>query len=113
MTIEQANSELIQIYGALAPNKQIAIDTLIKASIKLQERDSTTKASITMMRLDYEARLKADIVAVLDRVRVEIEELYSCVEFDEDLKTSFNMVRLEEVQRVIEKYKAGSKDEEE
>lgn len=30
MTIEQAKSELMQIYGALSPNKQIAIDTLVK-----------------------------------------------------------------------------------
>ena len=37
MTIEQAKSELMQMYGALAPNKQIAIDTLIKASVKSQE----------------------------------------------------------------------------
>lgn len=37
MKIEQAKSELMQIYGALAPNKQIAIDTLIKASVKSQE----------------------------------------------------------------------------
>ena len=45
---------------------------------------------------------------VLDKVRAEIDELYSYVEFDEDIKTSFNMVRLEEVQRVIDKYKAES-----
>lgn len=37
MTIEQAKSELMQMYGALAPNKQIAIDMLIKASVKSQE----------------------------------------------------------------------------
>ena len=42
---------------------------------------------------------------VLDKIRAEIDELYSYVEFDEDLKTSFNMVRLEEVQKVIDKYK--------
>lgn len=41
---------------------------------------------------------------VLDKIRAEIDELYSYVEFDEDLKTSFNMVRLEEVQRVIDKH---------
>lgn len=47
---------------------------------------------------------------ILDKIRAEIDELYSYVEFDEDLKTSFNMVRLEEVQRVIDKYKAESED---
>lgn len=30
MTIAQAKSELMQIYGALSPNKQRAIDTLVK-----------------------------------------------------------------------------------
>ena len=45
---------------------------------------------------------------VLDKIRAEINELYSYVEFDEDIKTSFNMVRLEDVQRVIDKYKAES-----
>ena len=38
MTIEQAKSELMQIYGALSPNKQIAIDTLIKASVKQEPK---------------------------------------------------------------------------
>ena len=47
---------------------------------------------------------------VLDKIRAEINELYSYVEFDEDIKTSFNMVRLEEVQRVIDKYKAESEE---
>lgn len=42
---------------------------------------------------------------VLDKMSAEIDELYSYVEFDEDLKTSYNMVRLEEVQKVIDKYK--------
>ena len=40
MTIEQSKSELMQIYGALASNKQIAIDTLVKASVKPQEPKS-------------------------------------------------------------------------
>ena len=33
------------------------------------------KANITMMRLDYEARLKADMVAMLEEIQLEIEEL--------------------------------------
>lgn len=48
--------------------------------------------------------------SILDKISAEIWELYSYVEFDEDIKTSFNMVRLEEVQRVIDKYKAESED---
>ena len=34
MTIEQAKSELMQIYGALSPDKQRAIDTLVKIEPK-------------------------------------------------------------------------------
>ena len=45
---------------------------------------------------------------VLDKISAKIEELFSYVEFDEDTKTSYNMVRLEEVQRVINKYKGES-----
>ena len=47
---------------------------------------------------------------VLDKIRAEIEDLYSYVEFDEDIKTSFNMIRLEEVERVIDKYMAESEE---
>ena len=36
MTIEQAKSELMQIYGALSPNKQQAIDTLIKMEPRIE-----------------------------------------------------------------------------
>ena len=48
---------------------------------------------------------------VLDEIMAEINELYSYVEFDENIKTSFNMVRLEEVQKVIDKYRAESEEE--
>lgn len=34
MTIAQAKSELMQIYGALSPDKQRAIDTLVKIEPK-------------------------------------------------------------------------------
>ncbi len=51
-----------------------------------------------------------DCPLVEDKISAEIGELYSYVEFNEDLKTSFNMVRLEEVQRVIDKYKAESEE---
>lgn len=34
MTIKQAKSELMQIYGALSPDKQRAIDTLVKIEPK-------------------------------------------------------------------------------
>lgn len=57
-------------------------------------------------RRDGIAEARAEIDCILDEIRAEINELYSYVEFDEDIKTSFNMVRLEEVQKVIDKYKA-------
>lgn len=52
MTIEQAKSELMQMYGALAPNKQIAIDMLIKASVKSQESQIRPKGH-WIMTSDY------------------------------------------------------------
>lgn len=42
MTIAQAKSELMQIYGALSPNKQRAIDTLVKIEPKIGYWDSRT-----------------------------------------------------------------------
>ena len=41
------------------------------------------KANITMMRLDYEARLKADMVAMLTEIQLEIEEVKTQSGFDE------------------------------
>jgi len=38
MTIKQAKSELMQIYGALSPDKQRAIDTLVKTSENSQAK---------------------------------------------------------------------------
>ncbi len=43
---------------------------------------------------------------ILDKIRAEIDELYSYVKSDENIKTSFYMVRLEELKRDIDKYKA-------
>ena len=47
---------------------------------------------------------------VLDKISAEIEDLYSYADFDEGTMTCYNMVRLEEVQRVINKYKAESEN---
>ncbi len=94
MTIEQAKSELMQMYGALAPNKQIAIDTLIKASIKSQE-------------------------PILDKIRAEIADtLYvdslifgELIDFRngkisaDDVIEEFNRVTRLEVLQIIDKYK--------
>ena len=41
------------------------------------------KANITMMRLDYEARLKADLVAMLTEIQLEVEEVKTQSGFDE------------------------------
>jgi len=99
--------------------------TILQAKRRLHEKwmeltkDGTDEEMMQALSIadtvlgNYDESLKADVVAMLTEIQTEIDELYSYVEFDEDLKTSFNMVRLEGVQRVIEKYKAGSKDEEE
>jgi hypothetical protein len=60
-----------------------------------------------MVEIDLYSVIKQKYIEreVLDKISAEIEELFSYVEFDEDTKTSYNMVRLEEVQRVIDKYK--------
>ena len=41
------------------------------------------KANITMMRLDYEARLKADMATMLTEIQLEIEEVKTQSGFDE------------------------------
>ena len=63
-----------------------------------------------MVEIDLYSVIKQKYIEreVLDKISAEIEELFSYVEFDEDTKTSYNMVRLEEVQRVIDKYKGES-----
>lgn len=48
---------------------------------------------------------------ILDKISAEIEDLYSYADFDWDTKTCYNMVRLEEVQRVIDKYRGDSEGE--
>lgn len=67
-----------------------------------------------MVEIDLYSVIKQKYIEreILDKIRAEIGELYSYVEFDEDLKTSFNMVRLEEVQRVLDKHKAESEGKE-
>lgn len=69
--------------------------------------EKLTKASEDAYNKGYADGMKEQ-EPILDKISAEIWELYSYVEFDEDIKTSFNMVRLEEVQRVIDKYKAES-----
>lgn len=63
-----------------------------------------------MVEIDLYSVIKQKYIEreVLDKISAEIEELFLYVEFDEDTKTSYNMVRLEEVQRVIDKYKGES-----
>jgi hypothetical protein len=85
MTIEQAKSELMQMYGALAPNKQIAIDTLIKASVKSQE-------------------------PILDKIRAEMfEEMLSHSGTGEEVIQAYAN-GLKKGLDIIDKYKAESED---
>ena len=50
-------------------------EELIKTNNRLVTDNNELRASITMMRLDYEAKLKADIVAMLEELQLEMEEL--------------------------------------
>jgi hypothetical protein len=87
MTIEQAKSELMQMYGALAPNKQIAIDTLIKASVKSQE-------------------------PILDKIRAEMfEEMLSHSGTGEEVIQAYTD-GLKKGLDILDKYKAESEDKE-
>lgn len=48
----------------------------------------------------------------IEQLLKELYELDSYSEFDEDIKTCFDMVRLQDVERVIDKYKAEMFDKE-
>jgi len=59
--------------------------------------------SITMMKADYNARLKADMVAMLTELSVKIGEIEDgYTEFDEENKRSLTMIPLESVERLID-----------
>ena len=46
----------------------------IKTNNRLVNDNAQLRASITMMRLDYENRLKADMVAMLEELRTQMEK---------------------------------------
>lgn len=75
--------------------------------IKTLEQNPTTKASITMMRLDYEARLKANTVAMLDVIRSEIR-----LEKLGYPPSAGYYQAIEKVLQIIDKYKAESEPQE-
>lgn len=62
MTIAQAKSELMQIYGALSPDKQRAIDTLVKASVNPQEpcEDAIDRAEAMTVIMMFAGNVKSD-----------------------------------------------------
>lgn len=52
---------------------------------------------------DYETRLKADLVAMLEELSMKIGEIEDgYVEFDEENKRSLSMIPLESVERLID-----------
>lgn len=83
--------------------KALEQEPVVEPLERLAESASKTAKALERLKVSEQE-------PILDKIRAEIEELHSYVEFDEDIKTSFNMVRLEEVQRVIDKYKAESED---
>lgn len=78
MTIEQAKSELMQMYGALAPNKQIAIDMLIKASVKSQESQIRPKGHWREVDTNMYACSKCSHVLAIDPLVNSISEMNTC-----------------------------------
>lgn len=102
--------EAISCFHKFMNNEPISIPTLEKAmqvAIKAleQEPKSEWEHDHEILRAYFDGASE-----VLDKISAEIEELFSYVEFDDDTKTSYNMVRLEEVQRVIDKYNAESEE---
>lgn len=57
MTIERAKSELIQIYGALSPDKQRAIDTLVNIEPCEDAIDRAEAMTVIMM---FAGNVKSD-----------------------------------------------------
>lgn len=51
-----------------------AIDSMPTVDAIPKAQYDELKANITMMQLDYEARLKADVLAILTELQLEIEE---------------------------------------
>jgi len=120
LTKEEAinNLEMIRVAFVESVTKEqrkLIDDTFDMAICALNEIDKTVEVlcTATRMQIALENELKAEKhnkKVMLKRIQAEIKELYSYVEFDEDIKTSFNMVRLEDVQRVIDKYEKESED---
>lgn len=106
--------------------REVAIDHL-KADIKYWENTSVSTEHLymaikaleqepfkPMVEIDLYSVIKQKYIEreVLDKIGDEIEDLYSYADFDWDTETCYNMVRLEEVQRVIDKHKVESEEEE-
>lgn len=102
MTIEQSKSELMQIYGALASNKQIAIDTLVKASVKSQEPKSEWEHDHAILKAYSDGTNE-----VLDKIRAEIMKLQTYKMFEGEDAV---YVECEDVLQVIDKYTAESEE---
>ena len=101
MTIEQAKSELMQIYGALLSNKQIAIDTLIKASVKPQEPKSEWEHDHKILKAYSDGTNE-----ILDKIRAEIEKLQTYVLCKGDMKK----IELADVLEIFDKYRVESEE---
>lgn len=110
-TVRNLLSELIDMIDNGSQRDLDRADEISKSILEIIEKEPCCNC-IEFKRYAKEMGFEIEQKPILDKISTEIEELYSYVEFDEDLKTSFNMIRLEEVQRVIDKFKAESGDEE-
>lgn len=54
---------------------EMTIEELVAENDKLKRQLAYESTALTMMKADYNARLKADLVAILVELQLEIEEL--------------------------------------
>ena len=55
----------------------MSIEKLVAENDKLKRQLAYESSALTMMKADYEARLKADMVATLSEIQLEFDEKYS------------------------------------
>lgn len=71
----------------------MSIEELVAENDRLNRQLAYESTALTMMKADYEARLKADMVAMLEVLDLQIDELTDC-NFDNNFEVA-------QVQRLI------------
>lgn len=60
----------------------MTIEELVAENDRLNRQLAYESTALTMMKADYEARLKGDMVAMLTEIQLEIEELDNPLDYD-------------------------------